>query len=374
MSPRRPHVLSFLLSSAFALGLAAGAASAQGAPRALPGSASPMQGLRPTAGVTTRLWLSDAKDRDVVLVGVGTGKVAYASTEQPAVPQGTVDLATVQRAQFELTLDSGELAQAERKRDWAGVYRILSAALAPAMPYLALPDNNAADRVMQMAGCMMRIAARGERLATTDEDRARVAKQYEAAYGVFQQLAKVDWSPLGTLSVIKGSQCLLKMNKPKTAQFYLDEMPEPMPGDAAYGSYWLTQGMLASQRGETRTALDAAILSLDFENKDIETFPDALMLSARCYEELEEWHRARDIYFEVASLFPNTDWADDAATRLDAVLKGGKTKEDEESLIENVFFAVNEDINELSRKLLEDRAKGAADEEGGPARRAPPQE
>jgi tetratricopeptide (TPR) repeat protein len=338
------------------------------------GTASPMQGVKPTAAIQARLWLADAKDMDVMLVGVATGKVAYASLDAPTVAQGVVQTETIERAFFELALDFGELAQAERKRDWVGVYRILNTGLATAMPYLGLPDNNAVDPVMQMAGCMVRIAARGERQATTEEDRARAVKQYEAAYGVFQQLAKAEWSPLGSISVIKGAQCLLKMNKPKTAQFYLDEMPEPMPGDAAHGSYWLTRGLLAAQRGETRVAMDAAILSVDFENKDIETFPDALMLSARCYEELEEWHRARDVYFEVTSLFPNTDWADDAAARLDAVLKGGKTKAKEDSLIENVFFGVNEDIDELSRTLLKDRAKAATAEGEEPARRAPPKE
>lgn len=335
------------------------------------------KGFQTTPPVKARLWLSEGKEKvlDTALVGLGDGKFAYASPEAPAVVKGVLDGTLIQRALFEPALDYGELAQAERKRDWVMVYRLLNAAFAPTLPYLSLADNNAADYVMQLGTVMMRIAARTERNVRTDEDRARLVKQYEAAYGIFQQLAKAEWSPLGNLAVIKGSQCLLKMGKPKTAQFYLDEMQEPMPGDAAYGFYWLTRGLLASSRGETQGAMDAAVLSLAFENKDIETFPDALMLSAQCYEELQEWHRARDVYFEVASLFPDTDWADEAATRLKAILEGGKTDAKEESLIENVFFGVNEDINELSRKLLEDRAKEVADGDAEePARRAPPKE
>ncbi len=356
-----------------AAGLLAVSAPAQQAasPRA---GTNPMQGIRSTKPLEARLWSSDARDRHVALIGIGKDKLAYANREQPTVLQGVVPLESVQRAQFELEMDYAELAKAENTRDWVGVYRVLNAGLAPAMPYLVLPDNNAADWVMQMAGVMMRIAARGEREGDGEEARARVTKQYEAAYNVFKQLAAIDWSPIGTLSVIKGSQCLLKIGKPKTAQFYLDEMPEPMPGDASYGSYWLTQGLLAAQRGESRKALEYAILSVAFEDKDIESFPDALMLSALCYEEQEEWYRARDIYFEVASLFPNTDWADDAAGRLETILKNRQTEEEEESVIENVFFAVEEDINELGRKLLRDRARAQSDLDEEPARRRPPVE
>lgn len=376
MIRRRSHSTSTHAAALLSLALWSGFAQAQ-APILRPssaGAAPTMQGMKATAPLKARLWLADRKDMDTLLVGVATGKVAYAEVDAPAAIKGVIEMESVQRAYFELEMDYGELAQAERKRDWVGVYRILNSGLTPTMAYLALPDNNAVEPVMQLAGCMMRIAARSERSATTDEEKERVAKQYEAAYGVLQQLAKAEWSPLGSISVIKGAQCLLKMNKPKTAQFYLDEMTEPMPGDAAYGYYWLTQGLLAAQRGETRPAMDAAVLSVDFENKDIETFPDALMLSARCYEELQEWHRARDVYFEVTSLFPNTDWADDAAARLDAVLTGGKTKDKEETLIENVFFGVSEDINELSRKLLEDRVKAAIEADEAPARREAPKE
>jgi len=362
------HRLSHCFALAVALCLPLVPALAQQA------GANPMQGLKTTKPLEARLWSSDSRDRDVALIGIGKDKLAYANRDKPAVVQGVIALDSVQRAQFELEIDYAELAKAEGRRDWVGVYRVLNAALAPAMPYLTLPDNNAADRVMQMAGAMMRIAARGEREGISDEDRERVAKQYEAAYGVFKQLAEVNWSPIGTLSVIKGSQCLLKIGKPKTAQYYLDEMPEPMPGDVSYGSYWLTQGQLAILRGEIRKALEYSILSVAFEDKDIESFPDALMLSANCYEQQEEWYRARDIYFEVASLFPNTDWADDAAGRLDTILKSGKTVDAEESVIENVFFAVNEDINDLGRKLLEERARAQSTSTEEPGRRRPPVE
>ena len=175
------------------------------------------------------------------------------------------------------------------------------------------------------------------------------------AYDVFVECAKVTWSSIAVQSQLKGCRCLLSMGKPKTCNYYLEQVGEPMPGDAAYGLFWLVQGESKAAAGDFTKALDAAVRSVTFENKDIETFPDALMLSSRCYEELREWYRARDVYFEVVSIFPRTDWADDAMARLQFVLDEGLTEEKETSPIENVFFGLDEDINELARELLAKR-------------------
>lgn len=358
----------------------AGGATAQTRPSAAPvlrpgavAGAAQFRGITFATPAKADLWLTDRKDMQVMLVGYGDGKVAYAEVETPGVPRGTIDVDTVARATFELNVDYGLLTQAERQRDWAAYYRLLAPVLLPMLPYLFVPENNAAEPTMSLVECMLKLAAKSEREAVDEEDKAKVLKQYEGIYNILQNLAKVDWSPLGGIATIKGSRCLLKLGKPKTAAFYLDEMMQPSQGDTAYGYYWLVRGLLAEYHGETRAAMDAAVLSVAFETKEIETFPDALLLSARCYEELQEWYRARDVYFEVASLFPNTDWADDAAVRLENILDGEHVKKPEEDLmIESVFFGVSEDINELGRKLLQDRKKGPST--GEAPRRRPPEE
>jgi hypothetical protein len=109
--------------------------------------------------------------------------------------------------------------------------------------------------------------------------------------------------------------------------------------------------------------MDAAVKSLCFENKDVDTFPDALLISARCYEEMQEWYRARDVYYEVGRLFPKTDWADAAVSRLDFIMKKELTKDKEKLPIENVFFRFHEDMNKLALELL-DKSKRTEPEEG----------
>ena len=132
-------------------------------------------------------------------------------------------------------------------------------------------------------------------------------------------------------------------------------MEEPTPGDDSYGHYWLLKGELADIAGDVTNAMDAAVKSLCFENKDVETFPDALMLSASCYERLDNAYRARDVYFEVAKLFPGTDWAEDALVRLEAILGSGKTAKKEAATAESTFFGLEEDMNALAEALVKER-------------------
>jgi tetratricopeptide (TPR) repeat protein len=335
------------------------AAQSAGVPRGS-AQAAALRGIRATPPLTARLWLSDRKDRDAALVGSADDRIACTDPAAPATVQDVIEKAVIQRAAFELTLDQGALAEAERNRDWVSVYRLLSATLAPALPYLDLPDNNAAEPVWRLGGVMLRIADQTLRGDPAPEARERVVQQYAAAKEIYRHLARAVWSPLGEQARIREVQCLLKMGQSEPARTAIEQIREPLPGDSAYGLYWLTRGWMAAQAGDTNAALDAAVLSLAFENKDIESFPDALLLSGHCYEALQEWHRARDVFFEVASLFPGTDWADDAARDLERVLATGRTGTPEDVSVEGAFFGYREDLEELSRTLLKNRAAAGA--------------
>lgn len=334
-------------------------------------------GPHATAPVKARVY-SDGKDKTMVFTGIGDGFVMV-GTDGSAAPPAKLEFEKIERVDFLFELDRFALARAVRKSDWATAIRLLGKALNPALPYLAIPENNAAEDALDLGTYMIRSAEKTSRAATTDEQRATAKKRYEAAIEVFKQVAKADWCSAGQLGVLKGCRCQLAIGKPKTARYYVDQMEEPQPGDAAYGHYWLVRGEIDAVNGDFRSAMDAAVKSICFESKDVETFPDALMLSARCYEELFEPHRARDVYYEVAKLFPNTDWAAAARDHLRAIMAEGKTRDKETEPIENVFFAFNEDMNELADALLaesepsEDDA-GEPEEESGPPDEGPPEE
>ncbi len=270
---------------------------------------------------------------------------------------GRIPAATVAAVDFALDYDRFEVTRAMAKNDWPKAIKILTGAYSPTYIYLDLPENNAIEGAMDLATTMMKFARRTKRNAKTDAERALAVQQYEAAYKVFQACSKAEWSSYGAVGMLKGCRCLLAIDaeKAKTAKRRIDDMEEPTPGDDSYGHYWLLKGEIAHLGGDITNAMDAAVKSLCFENKDVETFPDALMLSADCYERLGNFYRARDVYFEVAKLFPETDWAEDALTRLEAVMASGKTSKKEAATAESTFFGLEEDMNALAEALIKER-------------------
>lgn len=324
-------------------------------------AAAPVEAVVNTPPVPVHLWV-DKDSRDVALVG-RTDEAVLLAGASAGVPAARLELAKITRAEFTFDFDRFEVAKAVRRNDWPAAVRLLNPVLKPVLPYLALPENNAADAALELGTYMMRAAERTTRGATNDAQRELAGKQYDAAYEIFKECARATWSSVGQMGVLKGCRCLLALNKPKTAQRYVNDIAEPTPGDAAYGHYWLIRGELEYRAGHYREAMDAVLKSVCFEDKDVETFPDALLLSARCYEELLEPYRARDVDYEVARLFPHTDWAAVAVERLHAIMDKGLTLNKETSPIENVFFKTGDDVNKLAEQLFKDLEKPPVEEE-----------
>ncbi len=320
-----------------------------------------------TQPVKARVWYvpADAPDPatakrkfwDATLIGRTTRQIAFAPDPNNKSLPARMDCETIVGVDFEIKYERFEVVRAMAKNDWATAIRILSAAHAPFYPYLDLPENNAADGVMELGTTMMKFAKRTLRNAKDDEARAAAARQFEAAYKVFQQCAKARWSSIGMLASLKGCHCLVAMGPEnvKDAARRVEKMEEPMPGDDTFGHYWLLRAEIAQIQGDVTNAMDAAVKSLAFENKDVETFPDALLISADCYEKLGEPFRARDVYFEVAKLFPRTDWGDDALSRLETLMASGKTRKKETTTTESSFFGLEEDMNKLADDLIQER-------------------
>ena len=355
--PSRLGAAVFALASTIAAAPAQNAAPTAAAPASIYANNPLLKGKHFTAAkrpVKARLWTDDDKILATVLLGRADGDVVYAKADSPGKLEGVLPLAKIRRAAFEAAPDLDALVKARRERDDPAMCRVLAAAYGATYPFLDLPGNNAVEPVATLATTMMQVAAKTRREADNDEARARALRQYESASDVLTSLAEArNWSPEGQVAGIKLCQCLLARGKAEDAAKRLDEIPEPMAGDAAYGPYWLTRGLLAERGGDTCEALRCAVLSVDFDNKNGESFPAALLLSARSYGTLGEWYRARDVYFEVARLFPNTDAGDDACAALRSILDGGKTAEPEaDQAVENAFFGVTEDINKLARDFL----------------------
>jgi len=291
----------------------------------------------------------DGKSGSLTLVGrMDRGGIVYVESgrRRELAPE------RVESAYFEIDYDRYAVYKQVRAENWAAAVNILLPAVRPALPYLDLPGNNAADLALTAGTYMMKAAEQKRKTAAGDEDREKADERYKAAFSLLKYPGEAEWYPGSNAAVLKQAQCLLALRKPKTAAKYVERIPEPVVGERGYGLYWLVRAQIGVDRREYRSAVEDAVQSLCFENKDVSTFPDALMISARCYEELQDWHRARDVYYETARIFPGTPWAGAARSRLQYIMDEGFTEQEEERLIEHVFFGLSEDMNELVRDFL----------------------
>lgn len=354
-SPRsRQALLPLLLVCLSVLGTITGQAQTAGATRRT-GEIQPIT----TAPVKVRLWSEKAK-MDVVLVGRTATHLLQAPDASGNNPR--LEIAQILGAEFTLDYNRFEVMRALYASDWATAIRLQFKACEPTFAYLDLPNNNAAAEVMELGTTMLRAAARSMRDAKSPEDRDRAKRQYESALAIFQHCAKVNWSSIGLLGTLKGCRCLIAMDNARSAYYQISAMEEPVAGDAAYGHYWLVQAELHALTNGYQSAMDASVKSLCFENKDVETFPDALLISAHCYEALGEPYRARDVYFEVAKLFPRTDWAATAAERLRKIMASGATRVAESESVEQAFLGISEDMNALVDDFLKEQAGALAEQ------------
>jgi tetratricopeptide (TPR) repeat protein len=235
------------------------------------------------------------------------------------------------------------------------------------VPYLDLVENNAVEPLMN-AGSYYLLAAEKESLKTGVITVTPAAEDnYKRAYKVYRAVVKADWFSGSKIAEVKGLFCLLRMGMVEAVEKALEDVDEPDHGDAAFGVYWMVRAYLFYQKQELRDAIEAAARSLVFETKDLDSFPEALFLSAQCYEDMFEYHRARDTYYEVAKLFQRTDLGEISFRRLQVIMDQGHTRKEEEKSIEKVFFDSAEDMNVtvdefIAAKVEEERLRKEQEE------------
>jgi len=243
--------------------------------------------------------------------------------------------------------DDTSLRKALRKQEWQEAANILLPVIDPVLPYLDLKENNAVSLALDAGEYLMKAAAVKSKGYLTKEARELGREQYLEACRILKAVSKAEWFSGAEPAQLRSILCLIFLGETDKAEKELEETREPDRWDAAYGLYWMAKAHLHFAGGRFRSAIDDVVQSLIFETKNIDTFPDALLLSARCYEEMLEWHRARDVYYEVVKLFSGTYWQDFAVNRLEYIMAEGLTKSGEVTQVEYVFFGIDEEANEL---------------------------
>ncbi len=337
-----------LLAAATAAWLVVPAGTFAQAPATAP-SPTPATNAAPSIVAHIRVDEKGSEAKDVEFVSREGDKLFYRQQGGPREASTTLNLATLQEVDFDLHFDDTALNQARVTRNWSSVAALLYPSIVPLLPYVDLKENNAADFALELGAAMMKA---GETALAKGTDTNKVNRLYAEARRVLVAVSGAAWFQGAEIARLHAIQCLIAMGELKEATRELKEARSPDVGDNAYGLYWFVEANLRLARGNTRSAMDAVVKSLVFEDKDIETFPDALMFSGRCYEALLEFHRARDVYYEVARLFPQTEWETTARQKLQSIMDRGLTKTKEVSAVENVFFGIDEDMESKANALL----------------------
>lgn len=304
-------------------------------------------------GVLVRLVKGEQAVREVVLVRREESTIFFRLTNSPPGVLSSFEPSQVDEADFRLAIPEQQAYAEATQRRWLDAARRLHGAIAPALPYLDLPRNNVFEPAVAAAWYYVRAAQQSARKG--EAGRPEAVRLFGEAQKLFSAAGRAaSWHPYGEPAGIRAFLCWIEVGRLDEAEAGLARQREPEVGDAAWGVYWLARAHLLYARERPRPALDAVILSILHENKDVETFPDALMLSGQCYEDVNEPHRARDVYYEVARLFPGTDWGDEARLRLATMMDLGMTATPEDPNISGIFFGTEENMNELAQKYLKE--------------------
>ncbi len=324
---------------------------------AVPGAAQAPATNAPAAPAGLPAFLLVEKDdepKEIFILGRRDPELLYRAPNSPPGVSAGLAFNKIRGVEFMMQFDEARMYGHVRSNQWLQAAQVILPFVTPTLPYLDLPNNNAMDPALQSGIQLLRAADLARRAGATN-----APAFYQAAQRIFAAAGKAEWHPGFEGARARVVLCLIRQEQMEEARKAFADLREPDLGDQAFGVYWLVAGELRFAEGNLNAAMDAAIRSVSFENKDIDCFPDALQLTARLYEELNEWHRARDVNYEVARLFRPPVWSDEARGRLQGIMTGGQSRVKEDPNLVGLFFGTEEDMNAAADALL----KGGTEED-----------
>lgn len=290
--------------------------------------------------------------RDVVLVKIEDGQLFYRLPDAPEGVTAALGVDQIRSATFDMEYDRIAVFEYENRKNWVGAARVILKKALPTLPFLALPGNNAVEPAFAAGQYLERAAHHYRREG--GEKREASDKIYEQAVRVLDSVAAADWNYLAEPAKLKAIGCRVMLGQMTEAERAFEQARRPEPYDGAFGQYWLTRGRLLKVKGEPRAACDALAKTVIFDSKNVGVFADALLLFGNCHEEITEYHRARDIYFELGRLFTGTEWGRAGIERLRYIMDNDLAADREKVNIAKVFFGREEDMNLLAKQFLDE--------------------
>lgn len=307
-------------------------------------------GVMPVRGAVKATVYTEKGFKDLDLLAVSDGKLRYSFAGGGAA--SVLSFSDIKRVRIEAKYDRSALRKAIGQGQHGAAAAMLVKPLLPTLPFLELPGCNVTPVAMDAVALLMR-AAEERLLVGDDKARTEAMRQYKVALAFAEAVSRADWYEAAEEADCRAVACLVALDQVDKAKERLTDLAIPAETDPAFGWHALARARVLTSEGQWEAALEAAVESLAFETKDIDSFPGAMVISATCYEKLDEWHRARDVYYALGRLFRDTTWEVYAIGRLRRILEQGLTDEEEKQLVHQVFFSGREDLNGQAQSLIE---------------------
>ena len=257
----------------------------------------------------------------------------------------TIPLKDIQRSTFITPYSPYKSRVLERQKKYSKAAAEIISGLAPALNYVKVPENNLVAPLFDAAYLYLKAASVYNDKKSPDYNKEKAQVEYAKAYRVFKKITQAKWYFGSELAKLNTIFCNIRMNKLEIAEKHFKTFDEPTLGDASYGLYWLIDGLLKIYKNKPNKALDSIVKSIVFDTKNINTFPESLLLSAYCYEDMLDNYRARDTFYEVSELFQGTPEGEIAFSSSQFIRERKLTEEAEAVGLEKIFFDSIEDVN-----------------------------
>ena len=147
-------------------------------------------------------------------------------------------------------------------------------------------------------------------------DTLRAAGQYEAVIPLYRDIEKVvpDQSKDNVRMWL--AYCLVLADRVDEATPMIDALKEPAPTDRLFSLYKLLEGSREHSKQNYNKALDVLTRGFVRAQTSYDWVPEMLYLIGDCYARAEDTVAARNVWTEIAILYPDSPWADRAESSL----------------------------------------------------------
>jgi ribosomal protein L22 len=147
-------------------------------------------------------------------------------------------------------------------------------------------------------------------------DTLRAAGKYEAVIPLYRQIETVVSDDVKKNVQMWLAYCLVLADRVDEATPMIEALEEPEPNERLFSLYKLLQGSRAHRSENYGQALDVLTRGFVRAQTSYDWVPEMLYLIGDCYARSEDKLAARNVWTEIAILYPESPWANSAESSL----------------------------------------------------------